>query len=131
MRLLDTDTCIWLLRGDARVLEQRARILDEVATTWITASELFYGAARSRHPESSAAHVLELLNTMPILELDAVSCRIFGEAKALLERRGERLSDADLLIGAMAAARGAVLVTGNVRHFSRMPGVTLESWLRP
>ena len=131
MRLLDTDTCIWLLRGDARVIEHRARILDEVATTWITASALFYGAARSRHPDDSAASVLELLTTMPVLELDAVSARIFGEAKALLERRGERLDDSDLLIGAIAATHGAVLVTGNVRHFSRIPGVTLENWLRP
>ena len=62
--------------------------------------------------------------------LDEVAARLFGEAKALLERKGQRLADADLLIGAMAAARGATVVTGNTRHVERFPGVALEDWMR-
>ncbi len=68
--------------------------------------------------------------TLQVLGLDAASAQIFGEAKALLEKRGERLADADLLIGAIAAARKATVVTGNRKHYARVPGVTLEDWLR-
>ena len=43
MRVLDTDTCVEILRGNQRVLERRAAIRDGLATTWITAAELYYG----------------------------------------------------------------------------------------
>jgi len=48
VKILDTDVCIEILRGNSRVIEQRRRTPDEVATTWITACELAYGAAKSR-----------------------------------------------------------------------------------
>ncbi len=131
MRLLDTDTCIAILRGNAAVLERRAATQDEVATTWITAAELHYGAAKSKVPEKNRALVRTFLGTLPILSLDEASAQIFGEAKALLERQGQRLADADLLIGAIAAACRAIVVTGNRRHYQRIPGVAVEDWIRP
>lgn len=50
MKVLDTDVCIELLKGNTCVIEKRQRTLDEVATTWVTACELSYGAAKSRSP---------------------------------------------------------------------------------
>jgi tRNA(fMet)-specific endonuclease VapC len=101
-----------------------------VATTWITAAELYYGAAKSRAPRDNRAAVADFLATLPVLGLDEVSVQIFGEAKALLERQGQRLADADLLIGAIAAARDGIVVTGNRRHYERIPGVRVEDWMR-
>jgi tRNA(fMet)-specific endonuclease VapC len=65
-----------------------------------------------------------------VIGLDEVSTQIFGEVNALLERQGQRLADADLLIGAIAAAKQATIVTGNTRHLGRIPGITLEDWIR-
>lgn len=130
MKLFDTDTCIALLRGVSTVIERRAATSDAVVTTWITAAELYYGAAKSSAPENNRSVVGAFLLTLPILGLDELSVRIFGEAKALLERRGQRLADADLLIGAIAASRGATVITGNRRHYERIPGVIVEDWLR-
>lgn len=130
MRILDTDTCIALLRGNATVIERRAAVSDDVATTWITAAELFYGAAKSIAPENNRAVVTRFLGTLPVLGLDQASAQIFGEAKALLERQGRRLADADLFIGAIAAARRGIVVTGNRRHYERIPGVDVEDWMR-
>ena len=70
------------------------------------------------------------LATLPVLGLDEASVQIFGEAKSLLERQGRRLADADLLIGAIAAAHRAAVVTGNQRHYTRIPGVAVENWIR-
>lgn len=112
------------------MLERRALEADEVATTWITAAELFYGAAKSIAPEKNRRWVEAFLRTLPVLGLDELSTQIFGEAKALLERRGRRLADADLLIGAIAASRQATVVTGNRRHYDRIPGVKVEDWIR-
>ncbi len=130
MKLLDTDTCIAILRGNESVIERRAAISDKVVTTWITAAELHYGAAKSKAPERNRALVTSFLATLPVLGLDASSVQIFGEAKALLERKGQRLADADLFIGAIAAAQQATVVTGNRRHYERIPGVTVEDWIR-
>ena len=130
MKILDTDVCIELLRGNGRVIECRRRIPDAVATTWITAGELAYGAAKSRAPEANQALVVAFLATLPILELDWVAAEHFGRLKADLERAGTLLADADLLIAAIALARGAGLVTGNRRHYERISELRIEDWIR-
>jgi tRNA(fMet)-specific endonuclease VapC len=45
-----------------------------------------------------------------------------------LRRKGTLLEDADLLMGAIAKANGATLVTHNTRHFQRIVGLTLADW---
>ena len=130
MNLLDTDVCIEILRGNARVIEHRRRTPDEVATTWITACELAYGAAQSRAPEANQALVVAFLATLPILELDWVAAEHFGRLKADLERAGTLLADADLLIASIALALGAGLVTGHRRHYERIPELRIEDWIR-
>ncbi len=67
MKVLDSDTSIGVLCGRTEVLERRAAEPDEVATTWVTASELFYGAAKSAKPDANAALVVRFLNTLPVL----------------------------------------------------------------
>lgn len=130
MKILDTDVCIELLRGNVGVIERRRRTPDAVATTWITACELAYGAAKSRVPEANQALVVAFLATLPILELDWTAAGHFGRLKADLERAGTLLADADLLIAAIALARGAGLVTGNRRHYERIPELSIEDWIR-
>ena len=131
MKLLDSDTCIGILRGRSEVLERRGAEVDEVATTWVTASELFYGAARSAKPDTNAALVVRFLNTLPVLSPDLASARLFGEVKARLAIAGQVVADADLFIAAIALSRGATLVTGNRKHYQRIPGIASEDWFRP
>ena len=70
-----------------------------------------------------------LLPELPVLPFDASAARRYGEVRAELERRGTPLGDADLRIAAIALARGLTVVTGNVRHFQRVPGLPVENWL--
>jgi tRNA(fMet)-specific endonuclease VapC len=130
MRVLDTDVCVAILRGDSRVRDRRQATLDDVATTWISAAELFYGAAKGSNPEAKTTVVVDFLRSLEIFGLDMETVRYFGGLKAELERGGTTLADADLLIGAICLARDAVLVTGNVRHFERISGLRIENWLR-
>ena len=130
MKILDTDVCIELLRGNARVLERRQRALDEVATTWITACELAYGAAKSRTVKKNQTLATEFLATLPVVGLDLPAAERFGRLKADLERGGNILADADLMIAAITLAQGASLVTGNRRHYARIGGLRVEDWIR-
>lgn len=130
MKILDTDVCIEILRGNERVLERRQRALDEVATTWITACELAYGAAKSRAAKKNQTLVTEFLATLPVVGLDLPAAERFGRLKADLERGGNILADADLMIAAITQAQGASLVTGNLRHYARIADLRVEDWIR-
>lgn len=130
MRLLDTDVCIELLHGNSEVIERRREIVDEVATTSMTAGELYYGAAKSDAPQSNRQVVDSFLATVELYGIGRPAARKFGEIKATLEERGEGLADADLLIASVALANGAIVVTGNRVHYERIPGVEIEDWIR-
>lgn len=55
----------------------------------------------------------------------------YGLIKAQLERKGKRIEDFDAAIAAHALANGAVLVTANIEHMARVPGLVVEDWLEP
>jgi tRNA(fMet)-specific endonuclease VapC len=96
----------------------------------MTVGELAYGAEKSSRPEWNRALVERFLLTVPVVESERSSMRLFGSLKASLEGRGGRLADADLMIAAVALDRGLILATGNLKHFSRIPGLRVEDWLR-
>ena len=91
---------------------------------------LAYGAEKSREPERNVTVVTEFLATLPVLGLDLPAALEFGRRKAQLERAGMRVADADLLIAAIALARGASVVTGNRKHYERIEGLRTEDWIR-
>ncbi len=130
MKVLDTDVCIEILRGNAAIIARRATVRDEVVTTWITAAELCYGAAKSSKSDNNQRLVSEFLATLSVIGLDLQAALRFGQLKTVLERDGRRLADADLFIAAVTRAHDAVLVTGNRRHYQRIPGLPIEDWIR-
>ncbi len=130
MKILDTDVCIEILRGNHGVIERRMATPDEVATTWITACELSYGAAKSRNPDKNQILVTEFLSTLPVIGLDLPATDWFGKIKAGLEKAGNRVADADLFITAITLANSATLITGNIWHYERIDGLRIEDWIR-
>lgn len=130
MRVLDTDVCIEILRGNQKIIQRRKSVLDEVVTTWITAAELYYGASKSRASAKNQQLVSEFLATLKLVGLDTTAVKRFGTIKADLEQKGQQLADADLLIAAIVLAKGATLVTGNRRHYQRLAELAIEDWMR-
>jgi tRNA(fMet)-specific endonuclease VapC len=102
----------------------------EQHTSAIVVGELFAGAFRSsakaRHLENIRRKVLPSLTVLPF---DETVAERYGSIRAELERRGQRLAEADLQIAATALVHGFTLVTGNVRHFTRVPGLAIGSAL--
>ena len=101
----------------------------EQCTTAITLGELIYEVQkRGSHP--LAERVAELIASAgPILPFDENAARRYGLLRADLERAGRRVAEPDLRIAAIALSRDATLVTGNVRHFERIPDLRVENWL--
>jgi predicted nucleic acid-binding protein len=96
----------------------------------VSAGELYHGAYRSAARERHLANIEErLLPAVTVLPYDAAVARIFGRLRAELERAGTRLDDADLQIASTALHHGLELVTGNVRHFGRVPDLRVNAVL--
>lgn len=58
----------------------------------------------------------------------SLSLHAFGRLKEYLTRRGRKIENFDLMIGACAAANKLVLVTDNIKHMDRLPDITIENW---
>jgi tRNA(fMet)-specific endonuclease VapC len=54
---------------------------------------------------------------------------MYSRIRLDLRRRGQYIGDTDMFIAAMALSHGAILVTHNTKHFSRVDGLQLEDWL--
>jgi len=55
----------------------------------------------------------------------------FASVKSTLEHKGKRIEDFDAAIAAHALAAGAILVTADVGHMERVPGLKIEDWAVP
>ena len=104
--------------------------MGEQFTSSITVGEMVFGAHRSPRREYLLRQLEELLwPTLRILPFDHAAAETYGRIRADLERAGTPLAEPDLRIGAIALTRGLTLVTGNTRHFSRIPSLKMENWM--
>ena len=132
MIVVDTDVLSDLMRArpSTPLMARVKRIpVGEQATTSITLGEIAYGARKVGKP-ALYERAIGLLRGVRVLDFDRTAAERYGALRADLERGGRRLADPDLRIAAIATVHHATLVTGNVRHFARVPGLVVENWLR-
>jgi tRNA(fMet)-specific endonuclease VapC len=132
--LFDTDTISHLLikNPPSGLIKKVAAVPpDQQFTSAITVGEMIYGAYRSARPDFFLEKLDRLVwPNITILPFDEAAARAYGQLRARLERAGTPVSEPDLRIASVALIRQLTLVTGNTRHFSRIPGLSIENWLR-
>ena len=132
--MLDTDTCIFLLRGDSPALAARVQSvpLQQQVMSAVTFAELSYGvqasAAAKRKQNQSVLDSLVL--HLAVLDWPQDAAKHYAEIRADLKKRGAQLGAADLMIAAHARAMGAIVVTNNVKDFPRVKGLAAENWTK-
>ena len=132
LRLLDTDTCIHLLRESSLGAAERLKRVPagEIGTTSITAAELRYGALKSARSRENMAAVEVFLSPLRRVDFNDDAATRFARLKHDLTRSGQVIGIMDMLIASIALAAQATLITGNTREFSRVPGLRVEDWVR-
>jgi tRNA(fMet)-specific endonuclease VapC len=132
--VLDTTAVSALMKGSAAVVERLATTEPaDVAIPQPVLAEIAFGLERL--PRSKRRTALQARFDLICSEVrraewtDAVSHE-YGRIKATLERRGTRIEDFDAAIAAHASALGATLVTANLEHMTRVPGLQIEDWGR-
>ena len=132
--MLDTDTCIFLMRGESQRLEAKVQSvpLAQQLMSAVTFAELTYGvqvsAAAKRKQNQAVLDSLAL--HLAVLDWPQAAAKHYAEIRANLKRRGAQLGAADLMIAAHARALGAIIVTNNVKDFGRVTGLEVENWTK-
>ena len=130
MYIIDTDICIYWLKGNrnvARRIENQG--IENISVTIITACELYFGAYNSQKKDRNIAALNELFMQLKVIQTTSEVARNFGDIKARLEQEGRIINDADILIASIIIANNGILVTNNTDHFKRISGLRLENWL--
>jgi tRNA(fMet)-specific endonuclease VapC len=126
--LLDTNAVIAILKAPNGPVSQglRKHGPQDVAVSSLVMHELYYGAFHSQCVEHNLAIVDGL--QFEVLEFDQEDARHAGEIRAQLAQSGTPIGAYDVLIAGQARARSIVLITRNVRGFSRVSELSIENW---
>ena len=128
--LLDTDICSYIMKRSHPALLERIRsvpIADQ-ALSVVTAAELLYGVKLSTRQKQAREGFKAFVRHLEVMEWPLEAAEHYADIRADLRRRGEMIGANDLLIAAHARSLKAVLVTNNVREFSRVKELKVENW---
>lgn len=136
--LLDTNTCIQYLNSRNSSVVKKLKTLSpsDIALCDIVKSELYYGAYKSQSKKENLSVLNEFFAAFISLPFDEPAAKKAGEIRANLAALGTPIGAYDLQIAAIALAsrfaialvNNLILVTHNIREFSRIEGLSFEDW---
>ena len=134
MYLLDTNILSELIKKhpSPSVLSQlRSKPAHSLFTSCICVMELRFGSVLRKDAdifwEKITQEIISRVNIVPVTENEAL---IAGNILADLRRQGEMIGLEDVLIAASALVNQYIVVTANIRHFSRIKGLKVENWIK-
>jgi len=130
--LLDTDTCSWLIHarpGHEGVLQRCDGLrYGDIVISAITFAELQYMVANSVRAEGKRGAIARFLLRFQVVPFGEAAATAYAGVRLAL--RHSPIGALDTLIAAHAVSERAAVVTGKVEHFSRVPGLVVEDWIR-
>ena len=100
----------------------------EISISAVTVAELAHGVARANTPEirnRRRAFIDELKKHVPVHPVTDESGEIAGNLSGEQAAKGVTLPIDDLLIGVAAIEQGYAVASLNIRHFQKIPGLTI------
>ena len=98
----------------------------EVSLSLVTVAELVHGIYRARTAEASQrrrAYIQELVTLVPLHPVTLETAYLVGQIEGQEAAKGNVLPFNDLLIAASAIEQGYAVLTENLRHFGKIPGL--------
>ena len=130
MYMLDSCVCIDCMRGKDR--EVFNKIISLTPANFkipaIVLAELWFGVEHSNSKEANACILEVFLHDFDIAPFDSNCARAYSKIRQDLTARGKLIGPNDMMIAASAIANDATLITNNVKEFSRVPNLNVESW---
>ena len=101
---------------------------DKICTSVIVAYELRFGAEKSNSSRLTERIAL-ILGNINVLSLESSTDNYYAKIRTYLESQGTPIGGNDLIIAVHAISLDLILVTANVREFSRISNLKIENWL--
>ena len=133
--VLDTDTCSYIIKRRPESILESMQVTagqgHSLTISAITYAELLLGAERSDNKRKHRKLVSGFVERLDeILPWDARAAETFATLQAYLYRKGSPIGPNDTMIAGHALSRDAIVITNNVKHFSKAPRLTVENWVR-
>ncbi len=134
LHMLDTDTCSYLIKK--RPLSVLTKMDDatqqghEIIISSITYAELMLGAKRAQNTAKLLISINDLYECLhAVYPWDKAAADQFADTQTYLLDQGTPIGPNDTMIAAHAMSCGAVLITNNTRHFSKVPDLKFANWV--
>ena len=129
--MLDTNICIYIIKRKPFNVFERFQSLTPgtVGISSITAAELQYGVSKSAFPEKNQSALQQFLVPLEIIEFDYEAATYYGKIRSHLEKNGTPIGPLDMLIGAHAQSLNVILITNNLKEFTRIENLKTENWI--
>lgn len=128
--MLDTNICIYAIKHKPEQVLLRLQEHDpaEICISSVTYAELMHGVQKSQAVDKNRLALALLLANIDILNFDAAAAESYGEIRAELEKQGTPIGPLDMMIAGHARSLNHIVVTNNIKEFSRIKGLKLENW---
>ena len=114
------------LAGRRRAVSPLERLSAEhIGISVISLGEVYQQAFESTNPDAYLGMFRTFIAPFRVIPVTEPIALRFAEIRALLKRRGELISDFDMLIAATALHYNLTVLTFNYRHFARIPDLVL------
>lgn len=124
--LVDSDRVAEYLKGRSEGISLLNALAPQgLAISLISYGELYEGIYYGRDPRGAELGFRRFLRVVDVLPLTRAIMRRFAHLRGQLRGQGLLIPDPDLLIAATALQLNLILVTGNLRHFQRIPGLPI------
>ena len=127
MTVLDSNFLIAVLRGKG-TSEASVDMIDDPKTTIINVFELYFGAMLSTKSKEVMSETNSLLKSIDIIGFDRSAAAKAADIHAKLKNSGKPIDVLDILIAGIVIVNKEELVTRNIDHFKRIPGMRYKSW---
>lgn len=132
--MLDTDTCSYIMRRYSETIVERFESVlqnkGKIVISAITYSEMRYGAIGSKKPDKVEYIIEEFVKRIDeVLPWTREAIEKSVEIRKQLSAKGIIIGKNDSSIAGHALAVNAILVTNNMREFSRVDNLPLENWI--
>jgi tRNA(fMet)-specific endonuclease VapC len=129
--MLDTNICSYILKSHPLSVKAHFEQVGtrDLCISTVVLAELYYGAAR--HPKGPAIRkeIDEFVSRLVVIPWDEIAADHYGEIRATMEKDGTPIGAMDMMIAAHARSQGATLVSNNIRHFDKVPGLHIANWV--
>jgi tRNA(fMet)-specific endonuclease VapC len=127
--MFDTDTASFFMKDNPKSVRVKTaeHDKDEFCISAITYAELMFGLKKN-YSKQLDFWLNEILAKLHVIAFDDASAAAYGGVRTMLEKAGQTLDNMDMLIASSAISANAVLVSHNIKHFSKIKGLKVEDW---